>query len=106
MQQIGSSEATRMTIHISASPTNSVLAEQEIRAEKINRQTTQLINIARYIEENTEHTLTLVTLAQQMHLSPSRFQRLFKQTIGVSPKVYQDAIRMNRFKHSLKQGSD
>jgi|TARA_B110000967_G_C18802417_1_gene519210 AraC-like DNA-binding protein len=86
MQQIGSSEATRMTIHISASPTNSVLAEQEIRAEKINRQTTQLINIARYIEENTEHTLTLATLAQQMHLSPSRFQRLFKQTIGYRPK--------------------
>jgi AraC family transcriptional regulator of adaptative response/methylated-DNA-[protein]-cysteine methyltransferase len=95
-----------MTIHISDSSTNSVLAEQQIRAEKIDIQTARLINIARYIEDNAEQTLTLATLAHQIHLSPSRFQRLFKQTIGVSPKVYQDAIRMDRFKHSLQQGSD
>ena len=95
-----------MTIHISDLSTKSVLAEQDICEDKAHKQTTRLINIARYIEENAEQTLTLATLAHQMNLSPSRFQRLFKQAIGVSPKVYQDAIRMDHFKHSLQQGSD
>ena len=57
-------------------------------------------------KDNAEQALTLATLAHQMHLSPSRFQRLFKQTIGISPKAYQDAIRMDHFKHSIQQGSD
>lgn len=49
-------------------------------------------------------TLTLTCLADVVGLSPSRFQRLFKEAVGVSPKVYQDSLRMRHFKATLKEG--
>jgi AraC family transcriptional regulator of adaptative response/methylated-DNA-[protein]-cysteine methyltransferase len=63
-----------------------------------------LTSIARYIDNNAEERLTLSTLADIAGLSPSRLQRIFKATFGVSPKTYQDAARMRRFKRSLKDG--
>tara|TARA_R110002074_G_scaffold362744_1_gene535876 strand:+ start:2698 stop:3783 length:1086 start_codon:yes stop_codon:yes gene_type:complete len=63
-----------------------------------------LTKIARYIDNNAEERLTLSTLADIAGLSPSRLQRIFKETFGVSPKTYQDAARMRRFKQSLKDG--
>ena len=67
-----------MTIHISDLSTKSVLAEQDICEDKAHKQTTRLINIARYIEENAEQTLTLATLAHQMNLSPSLIQASYR----------------------------
>lgn len=69
-------------------------------AQKVER----LVEIARYIESHADERLTLARLAEQADLSPSRFQRIFKKAFGVTPKVYQDAIRMGRFKQSLKDG--
>ncbi|MEH6652403.1 MAG: bifunctional DNA-binding transcriptional regulator/O6-methylguanine-DNA methyltransferase Ada [Motiliproteus sp.] len=69
-----------------------------------NPQVERLVEIARYIEANAQQTLTLATLAGHAGLSASRLQRLFKQTFGVSPKGYQDAVRMRRMKQSLQQG--
>lgn len=63
-----------------------------------------LVEIARYIESHADERLTLTKLADQAKLSPSRLQRIFKEAFGVSPKAYQDAIRMRRFKQSLKEG--
>ncbi|WP_426415481.1 bifunctional DNA-binding transcriptional regulator/O6-methylguanine-DNA methyltransferase Ada [Aestuariirhabdus sp. LZHN29] len=63
-----------------------------------------LVAIARHIESHADEVLTLATLAGIAGLSPSRLQRLFKAAFGVSPKAYQDAVRMQRFKASLKQG--
>lgn len=65
---------------------------------------TRLVELARYIEAHADERLTLAGLAEQAGLSPSRLQRIFKQAFGVSPKAYQDAVRMRQFKHSLKQG--
>ncbi|OOZ50514.1 cysteine methyltransferase [Solemya velum gill symbiont] len=70
-----------------------------------NPQLTRLVDIARYIESHAEERLTLAQLADQAELSPSRLQRIFKQAFGVSPKAYQDAIRMRKFKKSLKEGA-
>ena len=66
--------------------------------------TARLVEIARYIELHADERLTLAKLADQIELSPSRLQRIFKEAFGVSPKAYQDAIRMRRFKQSLKEG--
>ena len=59
-----------------------------------------------YIEAHAEERLTLDGLAKRVALSPSRFQRVFKAAFGVSPKAYQDAVRMKRFKAALKEGDD
>ncbi len=64
----------------------------------------QLVKIARHIEEHADERLTLASLADIAGLSPSRLQRIFKEAFGVSPKVYQDAVRMRHFKQSLKKG--
>lgn len=64
----------------------------------------RLVEIARHIEEHADEPLTLASLATIAGLSPSRLQRSFKKVFGVSPKAYQDAVRMGRFKQSLKKG--
>ena len=63
---------------------------------------TRLVAIARYIESHAEERLTLAQLAKQAFLSASRLQRVFKSAFGVSPKVFQDAIRMKHLKAVLK----
>ncbi len=65
-----------------------------------------IIRIARYIETHSDERLTLAALAQQAGLSASRLQRRFKAAFGVSPKAYQDAVRMHGFKTSLRSGSE
>ncbi len=65
---------------------------------------TRLVEIARYIEEHADERLTLASLADMAGLSSSRLQRIFTQAFGVSPKAFQDAVRMQRFKQSLKDG--
>lgn len=64
----------------------------------------RLIKIARHIEHHADEPLTLATLANLAGLSPSRLQQAFKSAFGVSPKAYQDGIRLGRFKRSLKNG--
>ena len=65
-----------------------------------------LVKVAQYIETHADERLTLGGLSKQACLSPSYFQRVFKAAFGVSPKAYQDAIRMKRFKAALKEGDD
>jgi len=66
---------------------------------------TQLMQaLARYIEENAGETLSLARLAKQVHLSPAHLQRKFKAVLGVSPKAYQDAVRLKRLKSGLRSG--
>lgn len=67
-------------------------------------QVTELIGIARHIEAHSDQRLTLATLSGMAGLSPSRFQKVFKNAFGVSPKAYQDAIRMRLFKQALTSG--
>lgn len=49
---------------------------------------------------------SLEDLAAEVGLSPFHLQRSFKEVIGVSPKKYSEAIRMEKFKEGLRSGSD
>jgi AraC family transcriptional regulator of adaptative response/methylated-DNA-[protein]-cysteine methyltransferase len=60
--------------------------------------------VARYIEAHADETLPLSALAARARLSPFHFQRRFKAVVGVSPKQYLDACRMNRLKTGLRAG--
>lgn len=53
-----------------------------------------------------EDALSLDELSRELGLSPSHFQRTFKQIVGVSPKKYAEAKRMEKFKEELRGGSD
>ena len=66
----------------------------------------KFIQLARYIAANADEPLPLALLAERVHLSPSRFQRVFKSIFSVSPKKFQQAARTEKFKALLKSGGD
>ena len=67
------------------------------RAELIQRS-------CRYIETNLDEKLTLENLSRQAGLSPFHFQRTFKKSLGISPRQYVEARRLERIKRSLTSG--
>jgi AraC family transcriptional regulator, regulatory protein of adaptative response / methylated-DNA-[protein]-cysteine methyltransferase len=49
---------------------------------------------------------TLHALARQSGLGPFRLLRLFRRVLGVTPRQYADALRLRRFKRSLRHGGN
>ncbi len=66
----------------------------------------KFVELARFIADNADSSLTLETLAARVHLSSSRMQRVFKSIFGVSPKKFQQAARSERFRQLLRAGTD
>lgn len=60
--------------------------------------------MAAYIAAHAEESLPLTRLADEAGMSPAHFQRAFKAALGVSPRDYQAAQRLARFKAALRQG--
>ena len=61
--------------------------------------------MAAYITAHAGESLPLARLADQAGMSPSHFQRAFKAALGVSPREYQAAQRLARFKQGLREGT-
>jgi AraC family transcriptional regulator, regulatory protein of adaptative response / methylated-DNA-[protein]-cysteine methyltransferase len=57
-----------------------------------------------YIDEHPDETVTLERLGQLTGMSPYHLQRTFKRVVGVSPKAYASARRLERMKSRLKNG--
>ena len=57
-----------------------------------------------YLDDHADETVSLSRLAGHVGLSPFHLQRAFQQTLGLSPKTYQDAKRIERFTALLKRG--
>ena len=55
----------------------------------------------RYISKNFQHTLTLDEVASHVHLNPSYFSTLFKQSTGSSFKEYLNLVRIEESKRLL-----
>jgi AraC family transcriptional regulator of adaptative response/methylated-DNA-[protein]-cysteine methyltransferase len=66
---------------------------------------TQLVQkICRYIEAHLDEKLTLENLSRQAGLSTFHFQRTFKRILGISPRQYVEARRLEKVKRSLTNG--
>jgi len=76
------------------------------RPDRAGADIEHLVAIARHIDRHADEKLTLSTLAKKARLSPARFQKSFKAAFGVSPKQYQDGVRLQRFKGALRDGED
>jgi len=63
-----------------------------------------IVSVARFIEAHADERLTLAVLAERAGSSPTRLQKEFKALLGVTPKQYQDAMRLSEFKASLASG--
>lgn len=57
-----------------------------------------------YLDEHYDEPVTLRQLAREVGGSPFHLQRAFTHIVGLSPKHYRDARRIERFKTSLKRG--
>jgi AraC family transcriptional regulator of adaptative response/methylated-DNA-[protein]-cysteine methyltransferase len=60
--------------------------------------------VCRYIETHSDENLTLAQLGEQVHISPYHLQRLFKHTVGVTPRQYIQTQRLARLKAHMKEG--
>ncbi len=58
----------------------------------------------RYIEQHLDETLRLEQLGAELGLSHTYAQRLFKRVMGISPRQYAEALRLERIKCRLKEG--
>jgi AraC family transcriptional regulator, regulatory protein of adaptative response / methylated-DNA-[protein]-cysteine methyltransferase len=60
--------------------------------------------VCQYIEDNLDKKLTLTSLSREAELSLFHFQRTFKRILGISPRQYIEARRLERVKQSLRRG--
>src|SRR2546423_626494 len=60
--------------------------------------------VCRYIEDHPYGPVTLTALGAHVGVSPSHLQRLFKSIMGVTPRHYVEARRLDRFKDQLREG--
>ena len=71
--------------------------EQSSHLELITR-------VTEFVNENLDGKLTLESLSREAGLSPFHFQRVFKKALGISPRQYVEAQRLERLKRSLNRG--
>lgn len=64
------------------------------------QQQQRVAELCRLIEQ-AEQPPSLQQLAEQANLSPQYLQRLFKQTLGLTPKAYANALRQRRLASNL-----
>lgn len=72
--------------------------------ETIDPQTRKILRVCELLD--SEDLYSLDDLAEKVGLSPYHLQRSFKEIIGVSPKKYSEAKRMERFKSELRENGD
>lgn len=70
------------------------------------RDVNALKKVKEFIDDNASETIKLEKLATISGLSRHHLQRKFKSTYGVSPKEYQNGLRLKQFKNALKDGDD
>ena len=58
----------------------------------------------RWIEENTDETVTLAALSQELGASRYHVQRMFKRFMGITPHQYAVLCRLTRLKAQLREG--
>lgn len=62
-------------------------------------------HVRRHLDGNPDEPATLSRLAGLTGMSPFHLQRAFTRTIGISPKAYRNAARLDRFQQALRCGS-
>ena len=73
-------------------------------AESMDPHVAKILKACELIDN--ESSMSLEDLSSQLQLSPYHLQRSFKEIIGVSPKKYAEAKKMEKFKAEIKDGSD
>jgi AraC family transcriptional regulator of adaptative response/methylated-DNA-[protein]-cysteine methyltransferase len=59
---------------------------------------------AAFIDAHTDQRITLAALARHTGVSPFHLQRVFRRELGVTPREYQQARRLDRLRARLRRG--
>jgi AraC family transcriptional regulator of adaptative response/methylated-DNA-[protein]-cysteine methyltransferase len=59
--------------------------------------------VCRLIDAHADEPLTLADLGEAVDVSPGHLQRVFKRILGISPRQYVRARRLDRFKARLRE---
>ncbi|MGI5917593.1 MAG: bifunctional DNA-binding transcriptional regulator/O6-methylguanine-DNA methyltransferase Ada [Anaerolineae bacterium] len=62
--------------------------------------------VCRYIEEHLDEPLTLAVLSRRFGVNAHHLQRTFTRLLGVSPREYAEACRMERIRNGLRRGQE
>jgi|HubBroStandDraft_5_1064220.scaffolds.fasta_scaffold00469_5 AraC family transcriptional regulator of adaptative response/methylated-DNA-[protein]-cysteine methyltransferase len=73
-----------------------------LRYGETMNETARLADVCRYIEAHSDEPLPLERLAARANLSKYHFARRFKALVGVTPRQYIAAARLQRFKGKLR----
>lgn len=57
----------------------------------------------RFLQENYRRQPSLDEIAEQIHLTPHHFQKLFSRWVGVSPKKFLEVLTLNAAKTQLRK---
>jgi AraC family transcriptional regulator, regulatory protein of adaptative response / methylated-DNA-[protein]-cysteine methyltransferase len=79
------------------------LSSDERGADRI---TNRVREVCRYLESHADESPKLADLAARAGLSSFHFQRTFKAVVGVTPKKYLEALRLNKLKEGLRALND
>src|SRR5262245_55622563 len=63
-----------------------------------------IADVCESIRRDPDGRHTLAALGKRAGLSPAHLQRVFKRVVGVSPRQFADACRLDRLKSGLKGG--
>jgi AraC family transcriptional regulator of adaptative response/methylated-DNA-[protein]-cysteine methyltransferase len=63
-----------------------------------------IASVCEFIRAAPDGRPTLAALGKHAGLSPAHLQRTFKRVVGISPRQFADACRLDRLKAGLKEG--
>ncbi len=93
--------------HFERAEANGFRACLRCEPKLVERRDPQIDAVLRAIESiDNDNELALDEVSRQVGLSPSHFQKVFKQIVGISPKKYAEAKKMEKFKDEISGGSD
>lgn len=80
-----------------------ILRLYNVKPEQSRLQTDICFKAKAYLDENFQHDINLVSLAENFHVSKYYFVRIFKECIGVSPIKYLNFVRIEAAKELLNK---
>lgn len=84
-------------------PQSAILPEPSARSASGSLSDYERVSEAvRFVTEHAEEQPSLEAVARHVGLSPSHFQRLFKRWAGVSPKIFLQALTLDRARAMLR----
>jgi AraC family transcriptional regulator of adaptative response/methylated-DNA-[protein]-cysteine methyltransferase len=61
-------------------------------------------SLCEFIRSSPDGPPALADLGRRVGMSPGHLQRVFKRVVGISPRQFADACRLDRLKNGLKEG--